>query len=160
MHHRTFLQAFSEKIIWISSQDAYTEKIYKIQKFIGQDITYKHDLNYFSKNGSYMTDYQLPWSLTLILKSGDCNNKTWLFVELCRVNGILSAIAFVPGHTFPLVGYKSKDLEKGHIRPVYTSGDYAYIPIESTSSDWPIGEINDQHIPYMRSENIYPFRPL
>jgi hypothetical protein len=50
-----------------------------------------------------ITDYQLPGVIIVMANAGDCNNKTGLFLQLCKANGILSAIGISPGHAFPLV---------------------------------------------------------
>lgn len=119
--YNSILSDISHTVIWINDADDYWTKVNKIQKFV-HNFGYEYDLLYLGKDGTpLLTDYQLPTLANLIIGRMDCNNKSILFVQLCRVNNILSGIvkATVEGdwHILPVVLYDAKSDLRKHKKP-------------------------------------------
>ncbi|EKD25523.1 MAG: hypothetical protein ACD_80C00038G0002 [uncultured bacterium (gcode 4)] len=108
--YKSLLQKISLEWVGIETNDSYRDKVSKIQKFVNS-FEYENDILYLGKNGtlSAMSDYQLPFLANILVGKMDCNNKAWLFVELCRVNNIISGIWLSSTHASPAVFSDSKD---------------------------------------------------
>ncbi len=132
--YKTTLQKISADIVWITERDSYTERVYKIHKFVWNDISYPKDIDAIkvSKHWELISDYHMPSLITALKKTGDCNNKTWLFLALCRVNGILWAVWWSPWHIFPLVAYNNPNAWQW----IININNYYYVPIEVTLPKW------------------------
>ncbi len=145
------IQKISTDIVGIKPTDSYTERIYKIQQFVW-NIPYQNDIVALSPHGKMITDYQLPGVIIVMSNAWDCNNKTWLFLQLCKANGILSAIGISPWHAFPLVGYKSHDIWDLNVH----IGDYYYIPMEATAKSRPMWMADDIHMKIQAIQTTAP----
>jgi hypothetical protein len=152
--YKTMLQKISSDIIGITDKDSYTERVYKIHQFVGKDIAYpkNEDAIKLSEHWEMVSDYQVPSLITALHRIGDCNNKTWLFLALCRVNGVLWAIGISPWHIFPMVAYDNPDIWDVIIK-VWR---YCYVPIEVTNPRWTKGAISKIHSPLYAMQTINP----
>lgn len=56
------------------------------------------------------SDYNVPWALVPFLW-WNCNSNVWLFVQLCRLNNIPSAIWVTKWHCYAYIGVKDGDIE-------------------------------------------------
>lgn len=135
--NQCMFEEISSKWIDIWSEDSYWDKVTKIQKFV-RSLWYERDLIYLgnNKNLPALSNYQLPSLANLMIGKMDCNNKTGLFVQLCRSNDILVGIWSSLTHMTPVV-YSHKDdamrkLIKANTTVWYT---YNWIVVDPTNTD-------------------------
>ncbi len=116
--YKPLLQKISSEWIHIQENDSYRDKVGKIQKFIAW-LDYDNDILYLGDSAklSAASDYQLPVLANILIGNMDCNNKTWMFVELCRVNNIISGIGISWNHAAPAVFTDTKDEVWSYIDP-------------------------------------------
>ena len=116
--YKPLLQKISSEWIHIQENDSYRDKVGKIQKFIAW-LDYDNDILYLGDSAklSAASDYQLPVLANILIGNMDCNNKTWMFVELCRVNNIISGIGISWNHSAPAVFTDAKDEIWTYIEP-------------------------------------------
>ncbi len=135
--NQCLLEDISSQRIAIKSEDSYRDKVTKIQKFV-RSLGYERDLIYLGKNKTLaaLSNYQLPVLANLMIGKMDCNNKTGLFIQLCRSNNILVGIWSSMTHMTPVV-YSHKDDEMRKYIRANTSVWSAYngVVVDPTNTD-------------------------
>lgn len=135
--HQCLFEDLSSKWITILPEDSYRDKVAKIQKFV-RSLWYERDLIYLGDNQELpaLSNYQLPSLANLMIGKMDCNNKTGLFIQLCRANNILVGIWSSITHMTPVV-YSHKDDAMWKLIKANTSVWYVYnwIVVDPTNTD-------------------------
>jgi len=102
--NQCIIEDISSQRIGIQPDHHYWDKVARIQEFVRSSGPGRDILGLGEKgNLSALSDYQLPWLASLMIRNIDCNNKTGLFVQFCRANGIPVGIGHSPTHIAPFV---------------------------------------------------------
>lgn len=147
-------EEISLKRVTITPEDSYRDKVAKIQKFV-RSLWYERDLVYLGKDKNLpaLSNYQLPSLANLMIGKMDCNNKTGLFIQLCRSNNIIVWIGSSLTHMTPVVYSHTHDAMRNMIKANTSIWDtYNGIVVDPTISDftnwirrpWIAGDINGE----------------
>jgi len=151
------MEDISTQRIGIIPEDSYWDKVAKIQKFV-RSLGYERDLIFLwdNKDLPALSNYQLPAIANLMIGKMDCNNKTGLFIELCRSNNILVGIWSSMTHMAPVVySHRDDDMRKYIKENTSIWSTYNWVVVDPTNTDMMSGRrrqaivwdvIGDQYI--------------
>lgn len=135
--NKVLFEEISSQRINIVPEDSYRDKVAKIQKFV-RSLWYERDLIYLWETQKLpaLSDYQLPSLANLMIGKMDCNNKTGLFIQLCRSNDILVWVGSSLTHMTPVV-YSNKNDAMRKIIKANTAVWYTHnwIVVDPTNTD-------------------------